>query len=139
MAVEIPDTHFVGEVAQKAFIVKDGKVLMCRGKGFGDFDLPGGRIHKGETPKEGLHREIKEELGVEITSGEPFHFHVTTETVSGIPRYILVFRAELVNPEQAFTVAEDEIAEVIWVGKEDVKSLRTWDSWRELLNGYFDT
>lgn len=137
MAQEIPGTHFVGEVAQKVLIEKDGKILMCRGKGFSNYDLPGGRVHKGETPEEGLRREIKEELGVDIQIGEAFHFHVTEETYSGIPRYILVFRATLLNQSQPLTPAEDEIQEIRWVGKEDAKVIPTWDSWRELLYGRF--
>lgn len=31
------------------------------------WDLPGGRLQKGETPKETLFREIKEETGLKIT------------------------------------------------------------------------
>jgi 8-oxo-dGTP diphosphatase len=138
MATEIPGTHFVGEVSQKAFIVKDGKVLMCRAYGFDKWDFPGGRIHKGENPADGIVREVKEELGIDILRGGAFYANVTTETVSGIPRYQIIFRAELADSAQSFVLADDEIEEVCWVGPEEAESLITWDDWRGVLRQHFN-
>lgn len=36
----------------------------------GQFELPGGKVEPGEDPKEALVREIREELGCEISIGE---------------------------------------------------------------------
>ena len=54
----------------KAVIIKDDGALLllrsvgqkCPGKG----DLPGGHIHIGEDPKDGLGREVKEETGITL-------------------------------------------------------------------------
>lgn len=52
-------------------IWKEGKVFIARRKpekslgGFWEF--PGGKIEEGEDPKEALARELKEELGMDIT------------------------------------------------------------------------
>lgn len=51
-------------------VITDGnKVLLCRRdiEPFKNFwDLPGGFLEEGEHPEEGVRREIKEELGIEI-------------------------------------------------------------------------
>jgi len=65
-------------VGQKAFIEKDGKVLIFNDPGEGS-DFPGGKIQDGEA-KDGdasslfrsLQREVREETGREIEVGNPF-------------------------------------------------------------------
>lgn len=59
-------------IGQKAFIEKDGKLLILHDPQMG-FDLPGGKIIDGETdiPKS-LKREVREETNLEIEVGSPF-------------------------------------------------------------------
>ena len=140
MAQEDPNALFMGYVGQKVVVMKDGKVLMCKGNtGFLEhlWDFPGGRMHTGEFPAESLARELKEELGVEFTLGKPLFTAVTYKTPKNIPRYYVVFEASLVDPDAPFQVAEDEIAELRWVGEDEVNNLPTWEDWRVLLKEYF--
>lgn len=59
-------------VGQKAFIDKDGEILVLTDPKLG-IDLPGGKIKEGELNLIGaLKREVKEETGLEIEIGEPF-------------------------------------------------------------------
>ncbi|MBI4175697.1 MAG: NUDIX domain-containing protein [Candidatus Aenigmarchaeota archaeon] len=57
-------------LAVKAFIVKDGKLLLIRRR-WDDvhkpdkWDIPGGRLEPGEDPFEGLKREVKEEINMD--------------------------------------------------------------------------
>lgn len=44
----------------------EGKVLLCHRRDFDLWDLPGGRVERGETPWEGVVREVKEEVGLDV-------------------------------------------------------------------------
>ncbi len=57
---------YICEVRTVAVIIKGNKILVQREKDGTEYALPGGHIKIGETLEDGLLREIKEELGVEI-------------------------------------------------------------------------
>ncbi|HET6236300.1 MAG TPA: bifunctional GNAT family N-acetyltransferase/(deoxy)nucleoside triphosphate pyrophosphohydrolase [Acetobacteraceae bacterium] len=67
-------------VAACALIDIDGRVLLARrpeGKKMaGLWEFPGGKLHPGETPEAALIRELKEELGVDVSAAclAPFAF-----------------------------------------------------------------
>lgn len=59
-------------IGQKAFIEKDGKLLVLLAPG-ARTDIPGGKIRQGETDlDESLRNEVREETGLEIEIGKPF-------------------------------------------------------------------
>ena len=57
------------ETIARGVCVKDGKLLLCRAKGGKSTYLPGGHIEFGETGRAALVREVKEELGVDSSTG----------------------------------------------------------------------
>lgn len=69
-------------VGQKAFIEKDGKVLVLHDPG-GRLDFPGGKIQEGEAKDaeassliRSLQREVREETGLEIGVFGPLLFGI---------------------------------------------------------------
>ncbi len=60
-------------VSAVAMVDTDGRVLLQqrpKGKAMaGTWEFPGGKIHQDETPEAALVRELKEELGVDVSTG----------------------------------------------------------------------
>ena len=119
-----------------AAIVHEGKALVtqrAREPEKGRFDVPGGFLRPGEEPLEGLRREVREELGVEIET-------TIEDCVSMIPhRYgedgdwvlALGFRARLVSGDPT---PADDVAAFKWVTTEELDGLDfAWPHDRELI------
>lgn len=53
-----------------AIIVRDGLIMLAQrpqGKNLGGlWEFPGGKVERGESPEDALHRELSEELGCEV-------------------------------------------------------------------------
>lgn len=57
-----------------ALIFKDGKILVCQRTRHQvmplKWEFPGGKIEEGEQPRDAMHRELDEELGIDATIGD---------------------------------------------------------------------
>jgi len=72
MKIEECDMGEIG-VFTKAFIIFNKKMLIIKrsdycNSGKGEWDIPGGGLIFGETPLECLHREVKEETGLAVST-----------------------------------------------------------------------
>ena len=56
------------ETIARGVCVVDGRLLLCKAKGGRTTYLPGGHIEFGETGREALVREMREETGVAATN-----------------------------------------------------------------------
>lgn len=132
-------THFLGPVALKALIQNsEGKVLVCMNAFPGEpWDLPGGTLNAGEHPIDALKREVKEELNVDIEVHEPVAVDHFIKRASGKQTVVAAFRTTLTDPNATIHFADKEIAEVRWIGKEDLASIELFSQYHAILEGFF--
>lgn len=117
-----------------AVIMRDSKALISR-RGSdphkGLFDSPGGFLEAGEEALEGLRREIREELGVEIDVEPTDYIDATVHTYGDEDDYVLAlsFAARIVSGDPQ---PDDDVAEIKWVGPDELDDIDwAWEHNRE--------
>lgn len=114
-----------------AAVIRDNDRIFATARGYGDYkgqwEFPGGKIEKGETPKEALVREINEELDTYIEVGELIdtveydypNFHLSMDC----------FWCEIIAGE--LVLKEAETAK--WLTKENLYSVNWLPADREVI------
>lgn len=99
-----------------AIIIKAGKLLMLKGKGYDELWTPGGKIKAEESEEDCLRRELKEEIDVKIT-GLNFFKEYTGKSF---------YHPNQITKQKIFIVSISgeirpgaEIENFIWLTKED--------------------
>lgn len=106
---------------------------------FGRWDLPKGKIEKGETPPEAALREVEEETGIssptishELSSTYHMYFHKD----KWIMKRNYWFAMQYNGDEPLIPQLEESIIRAEWIGKKDMDAIfsNTYNSLHELLN-----
>lgn len=112
-------------VSMKAFVVHDGKVLILRESAkdaertqVGRYDVAGGRVKPGQRFDENLLREIREETGLAVDIGRPFHVDEWRPVVGGEPWQIVATFFECFAASDAVTLS-DEHDDYQWIDPRD--------------------
>lgn len=132
--MEDAELHFVGKVAQKALIEHEGKVLVCKGVGDEVWEFPGGRLHKGESPQEGLVREIREELQLSVHIVQPLYTCLSWHAKARVHNFFVAYLCSVDGA--ADIVSNDEVVEKKWVTKEEIKDLPMFNDCRGAVAEY---
>ena len=115
--MEIKEYELAGiETIARGVCVRDGKLLLCRAKGGSSTYLPGGHIEFGETGRQALVREVKEELGVASSTGAFLGVVENAFLQHGKPHaeINLVYELELENGELPPLNSQEDWIEFEW-------------------------
>ncbi len=109
-----------------AVIIERGRVLLTQRKAGthleGKWEFPGGKLLPGEDPREGLRRELSEELGIDTTVGDVVEvtFHVYAEAQKAV---LLMFfeAARVVGSGEPRAL---DVAAFAWAGVDELDPSR---------------
>ena len=113
--MSMPDCHY--RVSVKALVADEqGRYLLVKDIS-GKWELPGGGLDHGETVEQGLRREIKEEMGLEIRcfSARPVYFLTVLDVEKNEWICNILYKTEL---ESLDYTATDECLEMRFFNKE---------------------
>jgi ADP-ribose pyrophosphatase YjhB (NUDIX family) len=123
------------QLAVSAVIFRDGKVLLVRrarspGRGF--YSLPGGRVELGESLHTALHREVREETGLEIEIVGLAGWREVLPSASGGGHYVIMsFAARWAGREP---ILNDEHDDFIWIEPENFGDLKLTGGLQEVIS-----
>ena len=120
-----------------AVILNGGQVLLAqRGKepNKGKWTLPGGAIELGETARQAIEREVREECGIVVQAGDVVQVvDLIQPDETGALRFhyvVIDFACQYVDGE---LTAGDDVADVRWVRPDEFDALNVAQRTREVI------
>jgi 8-oxo-dGTP diphosphatase len=89
------------------------------------YEIPGGHIDFGENIVDGLKREVREELNVDINVGDPFYVFDYKNEIKGSHSIEVVYFATLVGSPENITLNPEDHSGFEWVGESELEKVKT--------------
>jgi 8-oxo-dGTP diphosphatase len=113
-----------GVAAGALFSDGQGRVLMVRPTYKDYWDIPGGYVEPGESPRAACQRELKEELGLALQVGRLLVVDWAPQTGEG-DKLLFIFMGTGIDPKDTdnLVLQQDEIAEARFVALDELPNL----------------
>ena len=109
-----------------AVVIEGGRVLLSQRKAGGHlagaWEFPGGKVDEGEDPREAVHRELREELGIEASANEILD--VTFHRYDDVGKTVLLMFFEATRTAGSAEPRAIDVAAVKWAGSDDLDPAR---------------
>lgn len=126
------------EVCRAIIIDKKGKILLgrrARGTAAGQYALIGGKPDSGESPRETVIREVKEELGVDFAP--TLYLEKIDSSSDPADPWMVYYFVGSINKNPVLN--PDEVEDVIFVSEEDLDGIEIAFDGKERLKEYFQS
>jgi 8-oxo-dGTP diphosphatase len=105
-------------------ILQNGSVLVERSVGKEHFIHPGGKIEEGETVKEALIRELKEECSISVTADDLTFFDHCSAPAANSPEVDVHMDIFIVTRWEGEIIPDNEVEEIRWISSEIPKDIK---------------
>ena len=112
----------------KIILYFQGEVLLLSAEG--SWDLPGGRMEYGEHIFDCLHRELREELGIDVqfkTELKVVRVYDYTPRADGVHRLYVVY---VYNLDEKIQVKSEQVQ---WLNADMVRELKHDENWKQMI------
>ena len=111
----LPEYELAGiETIARGVCIVGGRLLLCRAKGGASTYLPGGHIEFGETGREALAREMREETGLAASAGRFLGVVENSFMQHGKPHAEINLVYEMSVPPETPVEAKEDWIEFLW-------------------------
>ncbi len=98
----------------------------------GKYELPGGHVDYGESIEAGLKREIREELGIDVSLGDPFAVFTYMNEIKGSHSIEVVYFAIVTGNPDHITIEPDDHSSYGWFSEDEAVRLNSDDADEEV-------
>lgn len=89
------------------------------------YELPGGHVDFGETIIDGLKREIKEELEIDVSVGDPFYVFDYVNEIKGSHTVEIIYFATLTGSPDEIILHPEDHSESGWFAEDEIRNAFT--------------
>lgn len=118
------------EISCGTITIHDGKVLLIK-QNRGYIGFPKGHVEQGETEIEAAVRETKEETNIDVLVNEDYKYIINYNVNDHINKDVIFYLAKPISYDLA--KQDQEIDEVMWVDKDKVLDLLSYDDTKEIF------